>query len=123
MINPITTVGGAAVKCPTKFEWGLEDISAVGAGRTEDMVMQKMRIGQARRVDLEWTQVSLADAAAILTAFNPEYVSVVCLDAMAGGYVTITFYTGDRKGVLFNSTTGVWESISFPIIQRAGAIV
>jgi hypothetical protein len=77
-----------------------------------------MRIGQAIRIDLEWKMVSLADASTILTAFDPEYFTVVCIDAKTGATVTREFYCGDRKGIMWNSTNGYWESISFPIISR-----
>ena len=44
--NPIRSVNGVAVKSPSTYKWKLEDLSASDAGRTEDTVMDKKRIGQ-----------------------------------------------------------------------------
>ena len=120
--NPIKKVGGVDIPCPSNYEWKMQDISSPNAGRTDDIKMQKMRIGQVRALSLQWDAPTLAEAATILTAFNPEYVTVECLDAMAGGFVTYEFYSGDKSGVLFNTNTGRWKKISFNIIQRNGVI-
>ena len=44
--NPIRFVNGAEIYCPSVYKWALEDLSSSDAGRTEDTVMDKMRIGQ-----------------------------------------------------------------------------
>lgn len=119
-MNPISEVGTGTVPCPTAYVWSLEDVSAEESGRTEDTTMQKMRIAQVVSIDLEWKDVTIADAATILTAFNPEYLNVTYLDAMAGELVTKEFYVGNRNSPLFNTSLGKWEKISFKIIQRKG---
>ena len=44
--NPIISVDGSRlVKCPTSYEWEKEDLSNATAGRSEDGVMHKNRIG------------------------------------------------------------------------------
>lgn len=118
--NPIKSVDGFAVPCPSSYKWKLEDISSNDAGRTEDTVMDKKRIGQVVGIDLEWKNVSVEDAAQILTAFNPEYISVCYLDAKAGEFVTSEFYVGNRNAPLYNAALGVWQSITFNIIERDG---
>lgn len=118
--NPIKSVDNLALPCPTSYKWKLEDISSSDAGRTEDTVMDKKRIGQVVGIDLEWKNVSIEDAATILTAFNPEYITVCYLDAKAGGYVTSEFYVGNRNAPLYNAALGVWQSITFNIIERDG---
>ena len=59
---------------------------------------------------------------AILTAFNPEYVTVCYLDAMEGTYVTAEFYVGNRSAPMFKSKDNMWENISFNLIGRDGAM-
>ena len=90
--NPIQSVGGVAIPCPSKYEWTINDVSDADAGRTEDGKMHKMRVVRKRKLELEWKNVSTEEAQAVRTAFAPEYVSVSCLDALAGGYATRTFY-------------------------------
>lgn len=122
--NPIEYVGtaGTTVKCPSSYNWELQDVSASDAGRTEDVVMHKKRIGQVVAVSLGWNNVTTAEASAILTAFNPEYINVKYLDPMAGGYVVKEFYVGNRSTPLYNARLGLWSNISFKIVERNGAL-
>lgn len=116
--NPIQSVDGASVPCPSSFQWTMEDVSASDAGRTEDGLMHKKRIRQVVRVDLRWDGVNDSAAASLLAAFDPEYINVSYRDPKEGGFVTRTFYVGNRTAPLYNTNTGCWENISFAIIQR-----
>lgn len=118
--NPIKSVSGVAVKSPSAYKWKLEDLSASDAGRTEDTVMDKKRIGQLVGIELQWNKVSIADASIILKQFNPEYIWVEYLDAMEGDYVEAQFYVGDRSAPLYNGELGLWDNIAFNLIRRSG---
>lgn len=120
--NPLRSVAGLQLPPPKKYEWGLQDLSADTAGRTEDNVMHKDTKGQVVRLSLSWRMVSIADGAKILQAFNDEFITVEYLDLLRGDYVTAEFYTGDRKGVLFNEKLGRIEEISFNIIEKKADI-
>ena len=117
--NPIRGVDGQYLKCPSSYQWRLQDISASDAGRTEDNKMDKKRLGQCVKLELEWKYTTIKEAAAILKAFNPEYINVTYLDAMAGDWKTSEFYVGDRAVPMYNSRMNRWEGISFNIIERA----
>lgn len=114
----------ADVKTPDAISWGLQDISSADAGRTQDAgnTMQKMRVSQKRKLQLSWSDPTLEEASAILTAFNPEYVHVRYVDVMAGGYEVREFYVGDRSSPfreIRNPVTGtVMSTLSFDIIER-----
>lgn len=118
--NPIRSVDGVAVRCPSSYLWKLEDISAADAGRTEDTVMDKMRIGQIVGIELSWNNLQTEEVSKILKAFNPEYISVCYLDAMQGKYVTSVFYVGNRSAPMYNSRKGLWQNVSFNLIERSG---
>lgn len=118
--NPIRSVDGVAVKCPSSYKWKLEDLSAKDAGRTEDTQMSKNRIGQIVGIELSWNNVDISDAAKILQQFDPEYIEVCYLDAKAGKYLTSEFYVGDRSAPLYNAEIGKWSNISFNLIERSG---
>jgi hypothetical protein len=118
--NPIRSINGVAVKFPSVYKWKLEDLSAADAGRTEDTIMDKMRIGQVVGIELQWNKVSIQEASTLLQQFNPEYVEVCYLDAMAGKYVTKTFYVGNRSAPLYNGELGLWDNIAFNLIGRSG---
>lgn len=116
--NPIQSVDGATVPCPSSYEYKLSDVSAADAGRTEDGLMHKMRIAQKVHLELKWQNIKTSDVSAILTAFNPEYISVNYLDAMSGSYQTKTFYVGDRSVPSYNTALGLWSNVSFNIIEQ-----
>ena len=128
--NPIYSVGSTTnIPAPSSYVWKLEDISAPDAGRTEDGVMHKKRIGQVVGIELSWQNVTTAQAHTILTAFNPEYVNVRYIDPMSGdssnNYVVsdaVTFYVGNRSAPMYNSKRGLWSNISFNLIDRNGAM-
>lgn len=120
MANPITSVDGVAVPCPSKYQYDLQDISDSDAGRTEDTKMHKKRIGQCVKIELAWNYVTTAQLSTILQAFNPEYISVRYLDGLNGAYRTSEFYVGDRTAPMYNADRGLWENVSFNIIERSG---
>ena len=114
------TVDGAAMPCPSSFQWGLQDISASESGRSEDTLMHKNRVGQERKIGLHWSGKDWKETSKILKAFNPEYIQVRYPDMMSGTYEIRTFYVGDRTAPvkwwwIGNQRT---ESISFDIIER-----
>lgn len=119
-LNPIQSVNGVAVKCPSSFTYDLDDVSAADAGRTEDTVMDKMRIGQCVKLHLTWNALTWAEASAILKAFNPEYLTITYMDAMEGTWRTSEFYVGDRSAPMYNAAVGLWSNVSFNVIERSG---
>lgn len=116
--NPIQSVGGVAVACPSKFDYKLSDVSAADAGRTEDGLMHKLRIAQKVHIELEWPYLTTAEASVILNAFNPEYINVTYLDPKANSYVTKKFYVGDRSAPSYSTAMGLWTNVAFNIIER-----
>lgn len=115
--NPIRTVDGVAIPCPSKYDWTVNDISDSDAGRCESGLMHKNRITRKRKLELEWQNVPIATANAVLTAFAPEYVDVNCLDPLANGYVTKKFYSGDQGASAYNVRINAW-TVSFNIIEQ-----
>lgn len=116
----LLTVDGVTIPDPSRYSYGLNDVSASQAGRTEDALMQKMRVAQKRKLELEWQNISPAKVSQILTAFNPEYVSVRYFDSMDNQYESRTFYVGDRSNVYYSfaTPTGTISTLKFNIIER-----
>lgn len=118
-IMAMITVDGAAMPCPSTFQWGLQDISAAESGRTDDSIMHKNRVAQKRKISLAWNGVDWATTSQILSAFNPEYVQVTYPDMLSGTNETRTFYVGDRSAPVKWWWVGNqrMESVSFDIIE------
>ena len=113
----------ALSKEPTKMDWGLQDISNADAGRVQDAnnTMYKMRTSQKRKLNLEWSNLSIAEASEVLRAFDPEYVYVQYLDPKSGEYEIREFYTGDRSAPfrkIVLPSGAVMTTVSFNIIER-----
>lgn len=116
--NPIKKVGtNTNIPSPSKYDWKLSDVSSADAGRTEDGKMHKERITSKVHLELEWKNVSDSDASAILTAFQPEYISVEYYDYKELSFQTKTFYVGDRSVSSYNRARQL-STISFNIIEQ-----
>ena len=108
---------------PTAITYGLQDISAADAGRTQDanVTMHKNRIAQKRKLSLSWTNPTLAEASAIMKAFNPEYIYIRYIDVMEGGYVIKQFYRGDISSafreIRDKTANSVMSTLSFDVIE------
>lgn len=118
--NNILIVNGIQIPTPSVMTWGLQDVSAEGAGRTQDAKMHKNRIAQKRMMKLEWWAESITTASLILVAFNPEYIDVGYPDPMDGGGVTRTFYVGDRTSPvrIVRRDGDILYDVTFDIIER-----
>ena len=121
MANAMITVDNVELKCPSAYTWGLQDVSSPDAGRTQDAVMHKERVAQKVKLELEWSGLTWAETAVIMTAFNPEYISVKYPDMLSGQMETKTFYTGDKSAPVkqwFNDAgEKIIDKISFNIIE------
>lgn len=119
MAEVMITVDGVEIPCPSVFNWGLQDISDSASGRTDDTIMHKNRVGQKRKISLQWNGKDWKETSKILKAFNPEEIQVRYPDMMSGTYETRKFYVGDRTAPvkwwwMGNQRT---ESISLDIIE------
>lgn len=118
--NTMIKVDGVAIKTPSTFDWSINDVSTGDAGRTQDGLMHKNRKTRKRKIVLKWTNPTPNEAAAILSAFAPEYVKVNYFDPLDKRKETRTFYSGDQS-VPFKVWTvnnKRYSEVSFDIIER-----
>lgn len=113
-------VDGVAVKEPSKFDYGLQDVSSSDAGRTQDSIMHKNRVAQKVKIGLAWNMTTPDETATLMQAFNPEYIDVTYHDALLNATVTKTFYTGDKSAAvhMWTANRKYYTSVSFNIIER-----
>lgn len=81
---------------PSRYDWGLMDISAAESGRNSSGRMVKARVTQKRKVTVEWLMRTPEEVSQVLKAVNPEYIDVVCWDAMENKMMPFQMYVGDR---------------------------
>ena len=121
--NPIISVDGVSLPVtPSSFSWNQEDLSNASAGRSEDGVMHKNRIGMIRSAQLEWQNLPIETMQTIINMFSPEYIMVVYIDPATGeGYNyrrRELFYVGNRSVAVKNAALNICEKLSFNIITR-----
>lgn len=115
----MTWVNGRECPTPSVFQWGLRDISSSDAGRTEDTLMHKNRVGQKREIKLQWNSPRPEVVSAVLQMFNPEYFEYTYWDPMDNEIETRTFYRGNADTSVYTWTNGgLYENLGFTIIER-----
>lgn len=116
-------VDNVELKAPSTFSWGLQDVSDQSAGRTQDTIMHKNRIGQKRKIELEWLNPTPEEIYDIVNAFQPEYIVVEYHDPLDSPDPNVTsirtFYTGDKSAPVYSWAVGEerYEKVSFNIIE------
>lgn len=120
MKNPIRSVDGAAIPCPSSYLYLLDDVSAPDAGRFESGMMDKMRVGQVVGLNLSWNAINSKTASLILNLFDPEYFVVDYFDLKRNNFVKKEFYAGNRSAPMYNAELDLWDNLSFNIIMRDG---
>lgn len=68
--NPIASVDGVEIPCPSSYQYMIQDISSPDAGRLENTVMDKMMVGQCVKIELGWNNTSSEVVSQVLKAFN-----------------------------------------------------
>ena len=117
-LSPIRKVDGANCKPPSTYTWNEFDVSASSSGRTEDILMHKEMIGRKVTLNCSWNGLTLEDMSELLNLFTNEYMVIEYLDAKAGTWQSKTFYIGDRSAPLYNAFLGLWENVTFNLIER-----
>lgn len=114
-----TSYGVKVIDLPaaSKSDWSKIDLSDPDAGRLESGRMLKKRRGKVDRVDIEWTGLTKAQAAKVLTAFDYEYSMVEYLNALTGTYVIRHFYVGDMVASGWIAHQQRWKSVTLAIIR------
>lgn len=118
----ISVDGNTDIKPPSKFEWGLQDVSDADAGRDQAGTMYKNLITKKRKLNLSWSMTTPEETATLLQLFDPEYIEVSYMDALTNSIQTRTFYTGDKSAPVhhwFNfANNKYYTEVSFNIIER-----
>jgi hypothetical protein len=99
------------------IKWTRNDLDGPSAGRTMDGTMHRDRVSSKTRLDVTCLPLTSSDAAIVLNAIYPEYVTVRYTDPMQG-LVVKTMYSNNIPATYINTETDLWEGIAFPLIER-----
>ena len=102
------------------IKWTRFDVEAPDTGRTLDGVMHRGRVAKKIRLDVSCRPLLSAEAAVVLNAIEPEYVTVQYVDPMSGPVVK-TMYSNNIPvtcSAAFDSDTALWRDLTFPLVER-----
>lgn len=99
------------------IKWQRIDKEGRNAGETMDGVTHRERLGSKVRLDITCLPLSSEDAAVVLNAISPEYVTVEYTDPMYGHAVK-TMYCKNVPATYIDMETNRWEGIVFSLSER-----
>ena len=101
-------------------KWQRNDIDSDDAGRTLDGTMIRNRQGIKVRLDITCRPLTDTEAATVLTAIKPEFVTVKYTDPMDGLRTSIQFYSNNVPAtyLMKKGTKEYWAGIKFPLIEK-----
>lgn len=102
------------------FKWTRNDLDSDDAGRTLDGVMHRGRIAIKAKLDISCIPLTSAQLKTVLSAIEPETVSVTYTDPQRGSERTAQFYaTSVPASFLMRDRGGVerWGGVSFSLVE------
>lgn len=116
-VNGVDMLPYVAVK---GVKWQRSDVEAPDSGRTLDGIMHRGRVATKIRLDITCRPLTSSEAAIVLNAILPEFVTVSYYDPMSGS-VTKTMYSNNNPASFLMRRpdgTEMWEGITFPLIEQ-----
>jgi hypothetical protein len=113
----LITIDGTAILTPQKFSVVISDLD----GETNRNVKGELvrdRIAVKRKLSLQYQPLTTAQISSVLSVIQNTFFSCTFLDPLVGGNYTGTFYVGDRTAPLYNTSQGLWESITMDFIEK-----
>lgn len=121
MSQPVLTINGKVMPCPSSLVWTIEDYD-LDSARSVSGEMQRTRICSKEKIQLEWNAgaLSVEEVSLILQSISPIFIKVKYFSPLAGDYVEKTMYCGNRDIDFYRVIDGVpqYSSISFNLIEK-----
>lgn len=102
------------------LRWTRFDVEAPDTGRTLDGRMHRGRVAVKIRLDVTCRPLTSEEAAIVLGAIAPEFVTVRYEDPMFGS-VTKTMYSNNIPplcATVYEDGSALWQGLEFPLIER-----
>lgn len=102
------------------IKWQRHDLEAPDSGRTLDGVMHRQRVSSKVTLSVTCRNLTTSEAAVVLQAIYPEYVTVMYDDPQQGAVVSKNMYSNNNPATFAQVQTDgsyLWEDIAFPLIE------
>jgi len=103
------------------IKWQREDVDGPNAGRGLDGTLIRDRVATKRRLDVTCKPLTLAEASTVLNLIEPEWITVVYTDPMAGENLTKQMYSNNIPAtfaLIQSDGTEMWSGITFPLVEK-----
>ena len=103
------------------FKWQRNDIDGPDAGRDLTGRLRRNRVATKVRLDITCRPLKSSEAAIVLSAIKPEYVTVEYYDPEAGTVLKKTMYANNNPAVFQvqkDDGTTWWSGITFPLVEQ-----
>lgn len=123
MSDMTLTVGGVDLTpyiASGGLKWQRNDVESQYAGRTLDGKMHRGRVAIKARLDVSCRPLTAAELSTVLTAIQPETVSVTYTNPQTNTNRTATFYSNNVPAsflIVGSDGTEYWNGVSFPLIE------
>nr|DAN56643.1 MAG TPA: hypothetical protein [Caudoviricetes sp.] len=82
---------------PASCQFEYETLDGENAGRTLDGTMHRDVVSTKIKINLEWNSITVSEMSRLLTALDSPFFTVRYFNPQRGGFVTDTFYCGNRS--------------------------
>ena len=103
------------------LSWQRSDVDGPNAGRTLDAEMHRDRVATKVRWDVTCRPLKSSELSAVLSAIEPEYVTVTYTDPVTAKVKTGEFYSNNVPAqflMVNNAGVEYWTGVTFPLIQK-----
>ena len=103
------------------FKWQRNDIDGPDAGRDLTGRLRRNRVATKVKLDITCRPLKSSEAATVLSAIKPEYVTVEYYDPEAGAVLKKTMYANNNPAVFQvrnGDGTTWWSGITFPLVEQ-----
>ena len=102
------------------FKWQRNDIDGPDAGRDLTGRLRRNRVATKVKLDITCRPLKSSEAAIVLSAIKPEYVTVEYYDPEAGTVLKKTMYANNNPAVFQIQDNGTtwWSGITFPLVEQ-----
>lgn len=111
-ITPYIAFGG--------LKWTRNDIDSADAGRTQDGLMHRGRVGTKDKLELTFRPLKQAEVETVFRALFPEFIAVAFVSPREGN-VTKQMYSNNSPAtycMIKPDGTEWWNGISAPLVEK-----
>jgi len=106
---------------PSKFTVTILDLDDGDTTvRTADGTLNRDRITVKRQIDMEWGVLNQSQISGVLQAMSGVFFDMTYPDPQTGGYLTKTFYVGNRPAPFTSMKGGevLWNGLKLTLTER-----